>query len=231
MTLDNSNRSRDLLSSVTDIVTVYLQKNEVPPDRLAMVISSVTSSLKAALSDGASNTSAAIASDEQPAVNEPASVQATAAQPAVPVSESVQPDALICLECGAKQTLLRRHLSVAHGLTPQAYRAKWSLDRRYPMAAPNFAEQRRIVAKRIGLGRGGPGQPPIPAEVATPATAAAEETRPADTTPKDATTARKQKRGKAAAAKKTGSASPRTKRATGQKPSGRKSARAEAGVA
>ncbi len=33
------------------------------------------------------------------------------------------------------------------------YRAKWGLPADYPMVAPNYAEQRRELAKKIGLGR------------------------------------------------------------------------------
>jgi predicted transcriptional regulator len=37
-------------------------------------------------------------------------------------------------------------------MTPEQYRAKWSLPSDYPMVAPNYAEQRRSLAKKIGLG-------------------------------------------------------------------------------
>jgi predicted transcriptional regulator len=37
-------------------------------------------------------------------------------------------------------------------MTPDDYRAKWSLPADYPMVAPNYAEQRRTLAKKIGLG-------------------------------------------------------------------------------
>jgi hypothetical protein len=38
-------------------------------------------------------------------------------------------------------------------LTPDAYRAKWKLPADYPMVAPNYAELRRSLAHKIGLGR------------------------------------------------------------------------------
>ena len=41
--------------------------------------------------------------------------------PAVPLRRSVQRDAVICLECGWKGKMLRRHLSTRHGLTGEAY--------------------------------------------------------------------------------------------------------------
>ena len=37
-------------------------------------------------------------------------------------------------------------------LTPDQYRQKWGLASDYPMVAPNYAEQRRTLAKSIGLG-------------------------------------------------------------------------------
>jgi predicted transcriptional regulator len=37
-------------------------------------------------------------------------------------------------------------------MTPEQYRAKWNLPADYPMVAPNYAEQRRTLAKKIGLG-------------------------------------------------------------------------------
>ena len=37
-------------------------------------------------------------------------------------------------------------------MTPDQYRQKWGLTADYPMVAPNYAEQRRTLAKSIGLG-------------------------------------------------------------------------------
>lgn len=74
-------------------------------------------------------------------------------KPAVSVRASVKPDTLICLEDGKKFKTLKRHLRVDHGMTPEAYRAKWNLPADYPMVAPDYAETRRAMAKKIGLGR------------------------------------------------------------------------------
>jgi predicted transcriptional regulator len=73
--------------------------------------------------------------------------------PAVSVRRSVRPDHLVCLVCGRKQKLLKRHLAVEHELTPTQYREGFGLKSDYPMAAPNYAKQRRELALRIGLGR------------------------------------------------------------------------------
>ena len=42
--------------------------------------------------------------------------------------------------------------NVHYQMTPDDYRQKWNLPADYPMVAPNYAEQRRTLAKKIGLG-------------------------------------------------------------------------------
>jgi predicted transcriptional regulator len=74
-------------------------------------------------------------------------------EPAVTVRRSVRPDHLVCLICGKKQKLLKRHLAVEHELTPNQYRETFGLKPDYPMAAPNYTQQRRELALSIGLGR------------------------------------------------------------------------------
>lgn len=74
-------------------------------------------------------------------------------EPAVAIRNSVKPDYIICLEDGRKLKTLKRHLMGAFGMTPKDYRAKWDLPTSYPMVAPNYAETRRALAVKIGLGR------------------------------------------------------------------------------
>jgi predicted transcriptional regulator len=59
----------------------------------------------------------------------------------------------VCLICGKPQKVLKRHLAVQHDLTPAQYRQRFGLKPDYPMAAPQYAEQRRNLALQIGLGR------------------------------------------------------------------------------
>lgn len=73
--------------------------------------------------------------------------------PLVSIRASVKPDHIVCMECGKKQKTLRRHLHAAHGMTPEQYRKDYGLPDSYPMTAPNYSEQRRTMAKRIGLGQ------------------------------------------------------------------------------
>ena len=73
--------------------------------------------------------------------------------PVVSVRASIKPEYIICMECGAKQRMLKRHLMTAHSMTPDQYRNDYALPREYPMVAPNYSEQRRALAHSIGLGR------------------------------------------------------------------------------
>ena len=75
--------------------------------------------------------------------------------PAVSVRKSLaSKDHIISLIDGKPYKTLRRHLST-HGLTPEEYRSRFKLKPDYPMVAENYSEQRRAMAKKIGLGRKG----------------------------------------------------------------------------
>ncbi|MGF6231038.1 putative transcriptional regulator [Inquilinus ginsengisoli] len=77
---------------------------------------------------------------------------ASTAVPAVPVSESVTPDYIICLEDGRPFKMMKRWLRATYGMTPEQYRAKWNLPTDYPMVAPNYARSKSVYAKAQGLG-------------------------------------------------------------------------------
>lgn len=84
-------------------------------------------------------------------------------EPAVTVRKSLSsPDHIISLIDGKPYKTLRRHLS-RHGMTPEQYRERYNLKADYPMVAPAYAETRRDLAKKIGLGRK-PGQKTASAE-------------------------------------------------------------------
>lgn len=117
----------------TEIVSAYVSNNNIPPAQLPELIVSVSSAL------------GQLSRPEEP--------QPEPQKPAVPIRRSVKPDEITCLECGKKFKSIRRHLTSAHGLEPNAYRQKWGLARDYPMTAPNYAERRSQLAKSIGLGR------------------------------------------------------------------------------
>ena len=88
-------------------------------------------------------------------VEQPGAEPAPKHEPAVTVRKSLSsPDHIISLIDGKPYKTLRRHLS-RHGLTPEQYRERYNLKADYPMVAPAYAETRRDLAKKIGLGRKG----------------------------------------------------------------------------
>ncbi len=82
----------------------------------------------------------------------PVAAEPAKQEPAVSIRSSIKPDYIVCLEDGAKLKMLKRYLRQKFGMTPDEYRAKWGLPKDYPMVAPNYAEARRDLAKKIGLG-------------------------------------------------------------------------------
>jgi predicted transcriptional regulator len=78
--------------------------------------------------------------------------------PAVSVRRSIKPSSITCLDCGYEGQMLKRHLTTAHGLTPDAYRQRWSFKSDYPMVAPSYSARRSELAKAIGFGKRGRGR-------------------------------------------------------------------------
>ena len=127
--------SPNLLALTAQIVSAHVRSNAVPAEALPDLILKVRE---------------ALAQAGTPQAPEPAVQQQ---QPAVPIKRSVQPDYLVCLEDGAKVTMLKRYLRRRFELEPDEYRAKWGLPADYPMVAPNYAARRSTLAKELGLGR------------------------------------------------------------------------------
>jgi predicted transcriptional regulator len=121
----------DVLGLTAQIVSAHVSNNSVTPDALPALIQDVYRTLAGV-------------------GREPA--QAEKPQSAVPVKKSVFPDYLVCLEDGKKLKMLKRHLKTAYDLTPDQYRERWGLPPDYPMVAPNYADHRSSLAKKIGLG-------------------------------------------------------------------------------
>lgn len=92
-----------------------------------------------------------------PVESEPAVPAEPEHVPAVSVRKSLASrDHIISMIDGKPYKTLTRHLST-HGLTQDEYRARYNLPSSYPMTAPAYSEQRREMAKKLGLGRK-PGQ-------------------------------------------------------------------------
>ena len=121
-----------LITLTADIVAAHVSNNSVAVNDVPQLIANVHGAL-ATLSSG----------DPAPEVR---------AEPKVPIRLSIKPDYIVCLEDGKRLKMLKRHLMTHYQMTPDQYRKKWGLNSDYPMVAPNYAEQRRTLAKSIGLG-------------------------------------------------------------------------------
>ena len=121
-----------LLTLTADIVAAHVSNNSVAVNDLPNLIQNVHAALTGIVG-------ASAAPEPRP-------------EPKVSIRSSVKPDYIVCLEDGKKLKMLKRHLMTHYNLTPEQYRAKWNLPADYPMVAPNYAEQRRSLAKKIGLG-------------------------------------------------------------------------------
>ncbi|MFH8654611.1 MucR family transcriptional regulator [Sphingomonas paucimobilis] len=130
---DVSEHESNLITLTADIVTAHVTNNSVAVGDLPSLIQNVHGALSGL------GRSVSTAEPKQ--------------EPAVSVRSSVKPDYIVCLEDGKKLKMLKRHLMTHYQMTPAEYRAKWNLPADYPMVAPNYAEQRRTLAKSIGLGR------------------------------------------------------------------------------
>lgn len=125
--------SETLITLTSDIVAAHVSNNSVTVDDVPALISNVYSALSGLGGNGTSE-------EERP-------------DPAVSVRASVKKDHIICLDCGKKMKMLKRHLSTEHDMSPEDYRQRWDLPSDYPMVAPDYADTRRDLAKKIGLGR------------------------------------------------------------------------------
>lgn len=122
-----------LITLTSDIVAAHVSNNSVSVEDVPSLISNVYGALAG--------------------LGESAPVEEARPEPAVSVRSSVKPDYIVCLEDGKKLKMLKRHLMTHYNMTPDEYRQRWNLPADYPMVAPNYAEKRRELAKKIGLGR------------------------------------------------------------------------------
>jgi len=133
MDTPQNDMSETLITLTSDIVAAHVSNNSVSVGDLAALISNVYSALAN--------------------LGQSAPVAEAPPEPAVSIRASIKPDHIVCLEDGKKLKMLKRHLMTHYNMTPEQYRARWNLPADYPMVAPNYAEKRRELAKKIGLGR------------------------------------------------------------------------------
>jgi predicted transcriptional regulator len=125
--------AENLITLTADIVSAHVSNNTIQANELPQLIQGIHTAL-ASLGGAA------------PAPEAPKQ------EPAVSIRQSIKPDYVVCLEDGKKLKMLKRHLMTHYQMTPDDYRRKWGLPADYPMVAPNYADQRRDLAKKIGLG-------------------------------------------------------------------------------
>jgi len=123
--------AKHFTEGTAEIVVAYVKNNPVNASELLDIITTVGASLRG-FTEGA------------PASEKPI--------PAVSVRRSVKKDHIVCLVCGQEQKMIKRHLRIAHQLSPHAYREFFDLKPDYPLVAPSYAETRSRIAKKIGLG-------------------------------------------------------------------------------
>ncbi len=119
----------DYVSKAAEIVAAFVANNPIAPQDIPALIERVHGTLVRAKDSDAGHR-----------------------QPAVTLAQSVNSQEVACLECGRSMRFLRRHLGAAHGLTPEAYRARWNLPASHALTAPSYSERRSAIAKDIGLG-------------------------------------------------------------------------------
>ena len=124
-----------LEQNTAEIVAAYVSRHQLPPDEVPALIQAVYGAL--------SN------------LGKPVEAEEVERTPAVPIRRSVHRDYVVCLDCGWRGKMLRRHISSAHGLNPTEYRRRWGLSSDHPLTAPAYAESRSDLAKKLGLGRRG----------------------------------------------------------------------------
>lgn len=129
----DSSGPTELVNIAASIVAAYVSRNEIAPADLPNLIAETHAALSRA------------AGRQVP-------VEREEAKPKIAIKKSVMPDYLICLEDGKKFKSLKRHLRTHYNLSPEEYREKWGLPHDYPMVAPNYAQARSQLAKKMGLG-------------------------------------------------------------------------------
>lgn len=126
----------DLETCVAEIVSSYLSNNQIAPADLPSLITTVFESLQA-----------------MGKAVEPEPIRT----PAVSIRQSVTRECVVCLECGWRGNMLRRHITAQHGLSADEYRQRWKLSREHALVAPGYSEKRSALAKQLGLGQRQPG--------------------------------------------------------------------------
>lgn len=127
-----SKKSQNKQAMAAEVVSAYVGHNPMPAAEVPELIKRVYDALAALEASG----------EAKPAK-----------KPAVSPAESVGRGFVVCLEDGLRFKSMKRHLEVAHGMSPEAYRAKWQLAKDHPIVAPAYSKRRSAIAKQAKLGQ------------------------------------------------------------------------------
>jgi predicted transcriptional regulator len=130
---DNLTNS-DLLKMSVDLTSAYLSNHTKTLEEIPSVLSAMHKAI-----DGAYHNPHSL-------LNRPTH------QPAVPISESVTDEYIVCLEDGKKLQMLKRHLNTVYKMSLDQYKERWGLPQDYPSTAPSYSKRRTQIAKNTGLG-------------------------------------------------------------------------------
>lgn len=125
-----------LVLLTTEIAAAYVSNNSVAASNVAVVIHNVFSTLKSL------GQPTEALEEEKP-------------KGAVSIRSSIKVDHILSMIDGKPYKTLKRHLA-ANGYTPESYCENFGLPKDYPMVAASYAEKRRELAYKIGLGSLGP---------------------------------------------------------------------------
>ena len=136
---ENKNARRTAVSTLDieltgNIVAAYVRRNQIGAGQLPVLISDIDQALVG--------------------LGKPATEANQERTLAMPIRRSIHRDCVVCLECGWRGQMLRRHLVTGHGFSVDQYRTRWKLPRDHSLTAPSYSERRSRFSKQFGLGRG-----------------------------------------------------------------------------
>jgi predicted transcriptional regulator len=126
------------LSELTvQVLTARLAKKEMSIEEIRNEMASISAMIKS-IDDGT--------------IKEQGETPAEARPGKINFKKVFKRDKVVCLLCNKEFTMLKRHLSIAHGLKPGEYKKQFSIPASYDLVASDYAEKRRQDALDRGLG-------------------------------------------------------------------------------
>jgi len=132
---------RILVELTADIVQAHASVNEMDKDALLDVIESVYKKLSSLVGEESAPGTREVEKAAPPGET----------KPAVALADAFTADKVYCMICGKGFATLKKHLAVAHDLTPRDYRKKFDIPAKTPLVARNYSEAKKKLAKKLGL--------------------------------------------------------------------------------